>query len=479
MRQPIFTVLGLLSISAINPLHSAPTAKNGEPSINFEKAQKLFLEQSNISISDQRNANLESQEYSIIQASDNSDYKLDNPQGVPISEISNEQSPEKSIALIAPKQKPTPKTIEAFTGKITKDKVRLRTQPSVDAPILRTLSKEDMLIVVGESDDFYAVLPPPDAKAYVFRTYVLDNVIEGNKVNIRSEPSLDAPIIAQLHSGDRIQGTISSLNSKWMEITPPESTRFYVCKEFVEKAGDRNMMARIEKRRQEATTLLSSTYQAAQKESKKPYSESNIDEILKNYQKIIKDYADFPTQAARAKELSQQLQEEYLHKKLAYLEAQAATQALKAKEQQAQQNKTNKSNSGKSEVALVTQDEKPIIDRTYLSTDKMSIWKDIENDIFEEWKAANGQDITMEEWYQKGKDNAIRISGIVEGYTRAVKNKPGDFILLNKSEHLPIAYMYSTKINLQDKIGQEMTLLALPRPNNHFAFPAYYIIGIE
>lgn len=49
---------------------------------------------------------------------------------------------------------------------------------------------------------------------------MLDNTIEGNRVNVRLEPNLEAPIIAQLNAGDKIEGQISALNSKWYEITP-------------------------------------------------------------------------------------------------------------------------------------------------------------------------------------------------------------------------------------------------------------------
>jgi hypothetical protein len=41
---------------------------------------------------------------------------------------------------------------------------------------------------------------------------------------------------------------------------------------------------------------------------------------------------------------------------------------------------------------------------------------------------------------------------------------------------LPIAYLYSTQVDLQGKVGQAVTLQAAPRPNHHFAFPAYFVL---
>src|SRR5437868_353843 len=78
--------------------------------------------------------------------------------------------------------------LEPFTGKITKNRVRLRLQPHLDGTILKELSKEALVIVNGAEDEFYAVQPAPDAKGYVFRTYILDGEVVGNHINVRLEP---------------------------------------------------------------------------------------------------------------------------------------------------------------------------------------------------------------------------------------------------------------------------------------------------
>jgi hypothetical protein len=58
-----------------------------------------------------------------------------------------------------------------------------------------------------------------------------------------------------------------------------------------------------------------------------------------------------------------------------------------------------------------------------------------------------------------------------------VKNKPGDFILRNKD--IPVGYVYSTIVNLQSLVGKNVRLIAAPRPNNNFAFKAYYVLAAE
>lgn len=84
---------------------------------------------------------------------------------------------------------------------------------------------------------------------------------------------------------------------------------------------------------------------------------------------------------------------------------------------------------------------------------------------------------TMDDFYGDQKMKCQAVSGILEAYKEPVKNKPGDFIL--KDHDITIAYVYSTQVNLDDFVGKRVSLLVSPRPNNNFAFPAYYVIEVE
>src|ERR1700759_3607011 len=63
-----------------------------------------------------------------------------------------------------------PSKFEQFTGKITKNKVRLRLQANYEGPVLRELNQNDLVVVLNETEDFYAIQPPSDFRAYIFRT---------------------------------------------------------------------------------------------------------------------------------------------------------------------------------------------------------------------------------------------------------------------------------------------------------------------
>ncbi|MBA2727523.1 MAG: SH3 domain-containing protein, partial [Parachlamydiaceae bacterium] len=343
---------------------------------------------------------------------------------------------ENTISTDSQENQASAQPFEPFTGRITRNKVRLRLQPSLDGQILQEFVHDDLIMVVGDAEDFYAILPPKDSKAYVFRTFILDNKVEGNKVNVRLEPALESPVIAQLHSGDEIHGVVSPLNSKWLEIAPPVSTRFYVCKEYVEKIGSPAVMAQIEKRREEVNELLNRSYQVSQLEMQKNYEDMKLDHSIKGFKKIINEYSDFPDQAARAKELLANLQELLLQKKIEYLEAKATNHESTSSATQASQY----------QVDNVPIAPTPIDDDTHFAlsatsqmntspnwnkvfdpssmTPKMAAWISNERALYDAW-ASRTQNATPELFYLNQTTDTLTLTGILEPYARAVKNKPG------------------------------------------------------
>lgn len=363
-------------------------------------------------------------------------------------------------SVIAAENTPATETQKGttFTGRITKNKVRLRSLPNLEAPVVRELGRNDLVLIVGENDEFYTVIPPQNMKAYIFRTFVLDNAVEGARVNIRLEPSVDSPSIAQLNTGDRVDGQVSAQNNKWLEIKMPDTARFYIAKDYIEKVGDANYLAEMTRKRNNINTLLENTANEANTELSKPYPDVKLDPIVKNFNRIIDQETDFPDQAARAKELVKTLQENYTKKKIAYLEMKAET---------------------KPETIIIqtipiagAPEAKPTL------TAKMSVWNDIEDSYFKYWEKGHPGE-TLDRFYDDQLLDSKEITGIIEAYDKPVKNKPGDYVLINKLNRNIIAYLYSNRVNLADKVDQEVTIKGVQRPNNSFAFPAYFVLELR
>lgn len=382
---------------------------------------------------------------------------------------------------------------EPFTGKITRNRVRLRLYASLDSPIVRELDRDEMLLVTGETDEFYAVHPPANTKAFIYRTYVLEGVVEGSCVNIRLAPHLDAPVVGQLNRGNPVEGIISSINSKWLEITPPASIRFYVADDYIEKIGDADFLQKFNQQHQEVTSLLNRTCLAAKSELKKPFTEIDLEMIQQDILKIEREYSDFSEVVLKAQDLLSRVEEEYLHKKVAYLEAKNKTSAQvwkghygkaikKIEPQQMSESERSEFNLQQEEM---DKDRPGLFYEKWMAdavadqvTAKMASWIPVELSIYEKW-AKDKKQPSIQNFYEQQKNQTIALRGIIEAYNRPLHNKPGDYLLLNKVNKLPIAYLYSTHVNLQDKVGHEATIFGVNRPNNHFAYPAYFVLNVE
>lgn len=374
-----------------------------------------------------------------------------------------------SLAFGAPVTK-VQGTFKPFTGKLTANKVRIRAKADLDGPIIRQMNKNDLLLVVGETSDFYAVEPLKDTKAYVFRSYVLDNVVEANRVNVRLEPHIDAPIIGQLQSGERVEGHVCTMNHKWLEIKPPRGTRFFIAKEYIENAGGPEYLASMEKRKAQVEDLISSAYMNAEAECKKDYEEMAPQHAIEQFQNIMRNFADFPDACKQAKEGLALLKETYLNKKIAYLESKAEISSEMKEELLAKHKKET------SELTTTNLDSSLWSKRSQ-KKENLGFWDTLEESLYLSWTAFHSGK-TFDDYYIEQKANASVLTGTVERYTYDVRNKPGDFILRGR-EDAPIAYIYSTQIDLDQYEGKQVTILASPRPNNHFAFPAYFVFSVE
>ncbi len=348
-------------------------------------------------------------------------------------------------------RRPVVKTVfSPFTGRVVANKVKMRLQPDLNGHIVKELVKNDFIKVTNQEGEFYAIEPPESFKAYVFRSFVIDNVVEGNRVNVRLEPDLEAPVIGHLNSGDRVEGIVSEANKKWLEISPPANTHFYVAKDFIEKAGGPEYKAKMENRKHTVEQYFEAARLFSQSEMQNPFEEINFERVKQGFLTVINDYNDFPQVAEKAKESLATVQDEYLQKRIAYLEQKASVGSPIS------------TSSGQT-VALQ-------------SSQGVHMWENIEQGLYSNWAALHDQQ-EKESFYEEQRLAAATISGVVEAYKTPVKNRPGDFVVKNKN--LPVAYVYSTIVNLEDYVGKKVTLICSPRSNHNFAFPAYYVLEVE
>jgi uncharacterized protein YgiM (DUF1202 family) len=372
-------------------------------------------------------------------------------------------------------------SFEPFTGVVIAAKVRMRTQPILDSHVVRETAQGEMFAVMNETNEYYSVAPPKGTKGYVFRTFVLNDTVEGERVNVRLYPDIDAPVVAQLNTGDHISSTVSETNPKWLVIDLPSTARFFIAKEYIEKKGGIDLIATIEKRKSEAAHHLSAIALFAQSEIQKPFEQIDLDKIQLKFNQMSKDYGDIPAIKNQVQEALVVFQDIYVQKKISFLEGKAERKTVNNEIDPRQIDRLANLGIELKPLANTADVANSVVGQTSpaneeLMTDKMMAWQALEQSLYHVWAASNTEK-TIQEFYSEEELNASILTGIVEPYTRPVKNRPGDFLL--RSENLPVAFLYSTHVNLEKHVGKKVTLIAAPRPNHNFAFPAYFVINVE
>ena len=371
------------------------------------------------------------------------------------TELSTAPAPS-SVEPSIQRQHKAPKNFEAFTGKVTCSRLRVRLQPSLDGTILEELAQGDMVIVTEELDDFYAVLPDPSRKGYIYRAYVLDDVVEANNVNIRLGPDTHTPIFCQMSQGDRICGAACPENNKWLVVDLPETLRFYVAKDYIANVGDPGLYKRTLARKQQVASRLDLLDTSIQGELGKSFDDIQLVSFVNELKMISVQNQDLPELASRAQALLKSTQEQYLQLSLG-----RAPSVAKDEHQE---------EAGSKAIAMTNLE----VPRAMIST----LLEQQENGIIDQALKA-GKAASKEAFYSEALKTAQEIAGQLVPYDRPVRNRPGDFMLVDGKTKVPVAYLYSSTVDLRPFAGQVIHLSVVPRPNHHFALPAYVVLDVQ
>lgn len=367
-----------------------------------------------------------------------------------------------------------------FTGKVTGNKVRLRSAPHSDGAIIAELHKDDYVKIIGEQAGFYMVAPPNGMKMYIYRTYVFDQTVDANNVNVRLAPSLEAPIAAQLHAGDKVIGKPSSQNPKWIEIDPPQTAKLYVSRDYIDRVGGGDFLEQQVTAREQAQSILLQSYQAAQNEIAKPFDQMHIEPLIEQLNKASLSWQEMPEHKKRAEELKNLLEESYKSRRLTWLEEKAAAaEKLSQEERRAYEIKIQglqeqlKSQKEDLVVAMEAKAPDPVL---ALSAPEESLWGSVELVLQKRWLTAHC-DKTSEDYQKAQLEASQSLRGVVSPYKASSKKAPGDYVLM--INEAPVAFLYSPFVDLNVVAGKEVALTAVPRDNNLYAYPAYCVIQIK
>ena len=369
-------------------------------------------------------------------------------------------------------------SFQSFTGKITGSKVRLRTGADLDSLIISQLNKGELFLVVGETRDFYAVRPPEKTKLYVFSSYIVNNTVEAHRVNIRLRPSLDAPVIGRLQNKAKINGQALANNPKWIAITPPQQICFYVAKDYVKKAGDTNYYLAVQKQKTAAAKTNNAiavnqaprsknAFETLNLKSNTPVEKSEktraVSETLKKETQNIAKPIEFP---AEKKIMVLDLSSDD-DNAISDVSASATAIEIISSPSVAITPKKISSTERKQKLAAL---EKVDMSR------QMKTWLPVEAELFSSWSTFHPEK-EPDDFYKEQLASGLEIEGVLENFTDNIQQKPGDYLI--KVDNMPVAYLYSTQVNLHPYLNQKVSVRVTPRPNNNFAFPAYFVLEID
>lgn len=393
----------------------------------------------------------------------------------------------------------------AFTGATVRDKVRLRLQPDLNAKVVKDLGRGEFLLIVGEDNTFYRVKPDSDQKAYVYAKYVNDGKISGDRVNVRLQPDLEAPILVQMATGNQVTATAPPSADGWLEITVPDSVVFYVAKEYVEKVGDANYLANVRKQERELRQQMEFASNMGKTELQKPFESIDLTATRQAFKKALNLTGNQTDKRAHVQQLLQDIEQAYVAKREAYLSSRqqnltpapipkvapisvpknstatvssaldAELNAYHAKLNQLDEKLNTSSAPTTDKEAAAQQDTKQSMAET------LDRWSPVEGAYLVAWAERKGlSQASFDEFYAEQRQNARLLQGVLQPYSGQEKNKPGDFILIaTDNTRRPLAYLYSTQVNLANSAGKVVRVIGLPRNNNQATYPAYFVLSLE
>lgn len=334
----------------------------------------------------------------------------------------------------------------ASFAKTKGNRVRMRLKPSLDSQIIRELTFDEPLLIGQKIEGFYEVFPLTQEKAYIFRTYVLDNQIEGKKVNVRLKPDLKSPVIAQLTQGAPVKGVVSAASRKWLQIDMPSQVRFYVWAQYIDTISQ-----------EEFGTLAAQRFEAPQgQESPQPTFASKKSTLGQEEQEKI-------TNKIAAAKVERSLRESSLS---------TSTTPLTQKSSQSYKSSTVSSTAATDHSLLAGS----ITGATTAATTGVTNWAEKESALEQAWLRERPEK-TSQDYQQYLMLESVELKGRLLPYDASIANAPGDYLL--EISPTKKVFVYSDRINLCSFSEQQVELRLHPRDAGDFAWPAFVVLDIQ
>ncbi len=137
-----------------------------------------------------------------------------------------------SMLLIVASVAANAQTNEVVKVKVVGDRVSLRASPGTDGELLDRAMRGEEMVFFGKTNGWVAVQAPDSLDFWVAAEYIQNGVVVPEKLNVRSGPSLNYTVVAELGKGDAV-GVRGEFNN-WIKIAPPVGGRVWLSEDYVE-----------------------------------------------------------------------------------------------------------------------------------------------------------------------------------------------------------------------------------------------------
>jgi len=236
--------------------------------------------------------------------------------------------------------------------------------------------------------------------------------------------------------------------------------------------GDVAYFHRVEATREHAKTRLEELQSDVAVELRKPFPDINLARQVNELKAIAEQKQDFPEYASRAEDLVKSTQDQYLQLSQSY----QATQKVLARVADEKSKEVEQKNA---QVAMIDSGAPLCQESKGASSKSLSYSLEQQEAKLLAQAIEAGNTASSEAFYAAEFRSSDELFGQLIPYDRAVKNRPGDFMLVDAKTKVPLAYLYSSRIDLCPCVGKLVRLLVAKRPNHNFALPAFFVLEVK
>ncbi|MFL2876789.1 MAG: SH3 domain-containing protein [Pontiellaceae bacterium] len=116
--------------------------------------------------------------------------------------------------------------------RVTGDRVSLRTAPSLEAGVLDRAMRGDVFKELGRSNEWVAIEAPEYVDAWVSESYLTNGVVIPNRLNVRSGPNRNYAVLTVVEEGTKLE-ELDRFHA-WVKVAPPKGSRVWIHVDYTE-----------------------------------------------------------------------------------------------------------------------------------------------------------------------------------------------------------------------------------------------------